>query len=132
MKYIIVAKKNDFLRQRMVWALNQSGYTKISQAHDATDLIKKVKSFGYDLIILERGLGKELGIKQLRKIKKQNETIRFIMINPNGTIEKNYKKNLMAIGVKAFISNDPPTKLLIDTVVSVLSGQRVRKSKRKK
>lgn len=122
MPSILVVEDSPTMRQLITFAMKRIAGTKVIEATDGVDALKKLSSEKVDLILADINMPVMDGLK-LVSLVKNNESyknIPVIIITTEGARED--KERAMAIGANAYLAKPIQTQELIKLVNSFISS----------
>jgi len=122
MPSILVVEDSPTMRQLITFAMKRIAGTKVIEATDGVDALKKLSSEKVDLILADINMPVMDGLK-LVSLVKNNETyknIPVIIITTEGARED--KERAMAIGANAYLAKPIQTQELIKLVNSFIAS----------
>ncbi len=123
MPSILVVEDSPTMRQLITFAMKRIANSKVIEATDGVDALKKLSSEKVDLILADINMPVMDGLKLVSLVKNNQsyKDIPVIIITTEGAKED--KDRAMAIGANAYLAKPIQTQELIKLVTSFLSGQ---------
>ncbi len=120
MPSILVVEDSPTMRQLITFAMKRIANTKVIEATDGVDALKKLSSEKVDLILADINMPVMDGLKlvSLMKNNQSYKNIPVIIITTEGARED--KERAMAIGANAYLAKPIQTQELIKLVTTFL------------
>ncbi len=122
MPSILVVEDSPTMRQLITFAMKRIANTKVIEATDGVDALKKLSSEKVDLILADINMPVMDGLKLVSLVKNNQsyKDIPVIIITTEGARED--KERAMAIGANAYLAKPIQTQELIKLVNSFISA----------
>lgn len=116
MPTILVVEDSPTMRQLISFAMKRIPQSKVIEATDGVDALKKLSSENIDLILADINMPVMNGLKLLSLVRENNsyKAIPVIIITTEGAQED--RKRAMALGANAYLTKPIQTQELIKTV----------------
>ena len=123
MPVILVVEDSPTMRQLISFAMKRIAGSKVIEATDGVDALKKLSTEKIDLILADINMPVMNGLKLLSLVRENNvfKSIPVIMITTEGAQED--RKRAMALGANAYLTKPIQTQDLIKMVTSLLPPQ---------
>ena len=124
MPNILVVEDSPTMRQLISFAMKRIPDSRVIEATDGVDALKKLSSEKIDLILADINMPVMDGLKLVSLVRGNSafKDIPIIMVTTEGAEE--YRKRAIAIGANAYLPKPIQTQELLKLVTSFLSGQR--------
>lgn len=122
MPNILVVEDSPTMRQLISFAMKRIANSKVVEATDGVDALKKLSSQKIDLILADINMPVMDGLKLVSLVRGNPayKSIPIIIITTEGAEED--KKKAIAIGANAYLPKPIQTQELIKLVNSIISG----------
>lgn len=122
MPNILVVEDSPTMRQLISFAMKRIANSKVVEATDGVDALKKLSSEKIDLILADINMPVMDGLKLVSLVRGNPvyKSIPIIIITTEGAEED--KKKAIAIGANAYLPKPIQTQELIKLVNSIISG----------
>lgn len=122
MPSILVVEDSPTMRQLITFAMKRIANTKVIEATDGVDALKKLSSEKVDLILADINMPVMDGLKLVSLVKNNQsyKNIPVIIITTEGARED--KERAMAIGANAYLAKPIQTQELIKLVTTFLGS----------
>ncbi|MEK6581412.1 MAG: response regulator [Nitrospirota bacterium] len=122
MPNILVVEDSPTMRQLISFAMKRIANSKVVEATDGVDALKKLSSEKIDLILADINMPVMDGLKLVSLVRGNAayKSIPIIIITTEGAEED--KKKAIAIGANAYLPKPIQTQELIKLVNSIISG----------
>ncbi len=122
MPSILVVEDSPTMRQLITFAMKRIANTKVIEATDGVDALKKLSSEKVDLILADINMPVMDGLKLVSLVKNNQsyKNIPVIIITTEGARED--KERAMAIGANAYLAKPIQTQELIKLVNSFIAS----------
>lgn len=122
MPSILVVEDSPTMRQLITFAMKRIANTKVIEATDGVDALKKLSSEKVDLILADINMPVMDGLKLVSLVKNNQsyKDIPIIIITTEGARED--KERAMAIGANAYLAKPIQTQELIKLVNSFIAS----------
>lgn len=122
MPSILVVEDSPTMRQLITFAMKRIANTKVIEATDGVDALKKLSSEKVDLILADINMPVMDGLKLVSLVKNSQsyKNIPVIIITTEGARED--KERAMAIGANAYLAKPIQTQELIKLVNSFIAS----------
>jgi len=124
MPNILVVEDSPTMRQLISFAMKRIPDSRVIEATDGVDALKKLSSEKIDLILADINMPVMDGLKLVSLVRGNTafKDIPIIMVTTEGAEED--RKRAIAIGANAYLPKPIQTQELLKLVTSFLSGQR--------
>ena len=124
MANILVVEDSPTMRQLISFAMKRIPNSRVIEATDGVDALKKLSSDKIDLILADINMPVMDGLKLVSLVRGNSafKDIPIIMVTTEGAEED--RKRAIAIGANAYLPKPIQTQELLKLVTSFLSGQR--------
>lgn len=124
MANILVVEDSPTMRQLISFAMKRIPGSRVVEATDGVDALKKLSSDKIDLILADINMPVMDGLKLVSLVRGNAafKDIPIIMVTTEGAEED--RKRAIAIGANAYLPKPIQTQELLKLVTSFLSGQR--------
>ncbi len=124
MPNILVVEDSPTMRQLISFAIKRIPDSRVIEATDGVDALKKLSSDKIDLILADINMPVMDGLKLVSLVRGNSafKDIPIIMVTTEGAEED--RKRAIAIGANAYLPKPIQTQELLKLVTSFLSGQR--------
>ena len=124
MPNILVVEDSPTMRQLISFAMKRVPDSRVIEATDGVDALKKLSSDKIDLILADINMPVMDGLKLVSLVRGNSafKDIPIIMVTTEGAEED--RKRAIAIGANAYLPKPIQTQELLKLVTSFLSGQR--------
>ena len=124
MANILVVEDSPTMRQLISFAMKRIPDSRVIEATDGVDALKKLSSDKIDLILADINMPVMDGLKLVSLVRGNTafKDIPIIMVTTEGAEED--RKRAIAIGANAYLPKPIQTQELLKLVTSFLSGQR--------
>jgi len=124
MPNILVVEDSPTMRQLISFAMKRIPDSRVIEATDGVDALKKLSSDKIDLILADINMPVMDGLKLVSLVRGNSvfKDIPIIMVTTEGAEED--RKRAIAIGANAYLPKPIQTQELLKLVTSFLSGQR--------
>lgn len=124
MANILVVEDSPTMRQLISFAMKRIPGSRVVEATDGVDALKKLSSDKIDLILADINMPVMDGLKLVSLVRGNTafKDIPIIMVTTEGAEED--RKRAIAIGANAYLPKPIQTQELLKLVTSFLSGQR--------
>ena len=124
MANILVVEDSPTMRQLISFAMKRIPDSRVIEATDGVDALKKLSSEKIDLILADINMPVMDGLKLVSLVRGNAafKDIPIIMVTTEGAEED--RKRAIAIGANAYLPKPIQTQELLKLVTSFLSGQR--------
>jgi len=124
MPNILVVEDSPTMRQLISFAMKRIPDSRVIEATDGVDALKKLSSEKIDLILADINMPVMDGLKLVSLVRGNAafKDIPIIMVTTEGAEED--RKRAIAIGANAYLPKPIQTQELLKLVTSFLSGQR--------
>ena len=124
MPNILVVEDSPTMRQLISFAMKRIPDSRVIEATDGVDALKKLSSEKIDLILADINMPVMDGLKLVSLVRGNSafKDIPIIMVTTEGAEED--RKRAIAIGANAYLPKPIQTQELLKLVTSFLSGQR--------
>ncbi|MFZ2196203.1 MAG: response regulator [Thermodesulfovibrionales bacterium] len=124
MANILVVEDSPTMRQLISFAMKRIPDSRVIEATDGVDALKKLSSDKIDLILADINMPVMDGLKLVSLVRGNAafKDIPIIMVTTEGAEED--RKRAIAIGANAYLPKPIQTQELLKLVTSFLSGQR--------
>lgn len=124
MPNILVVEDSPTMRQLISFAMKRIPDSRVIEATDGVDALKKLSSDKIDLILADINMPVMDGLKLVSLVRGNAafKDIPIIMVTTEGAEED--RKRAIAIGANAYLPKPIQTQELLKLVTSFLSGQR--------
>ncbi len=124
MANILVVEDSPTMRQLISFAIKRIPNSRVIEATDGVDALKKLSSDKIDLILADINMPVMDGLKLVSLVRGNSafKDIPIIMVTTEGAEED--RKRAIAIGANAYLPKPIQTQELLKLVTSFLSGQR--------
>ena len=124
MANILVVEDSPTMRQLISFAMKRIPNSRVIEATDGVDALKKLSSDKIDLILADINMPVMDGLKLVSLVRGNSafKEIPIIMVTTEGAEED--RKRAIAIGANAYLPKPIQTQELLKLVTSFLSGQR--------
>jgi len=124
MANILVVEDSPTMRQLISFAIKRIPNSRVIEATDGVDALKKLSSEKIDLILADINMPVMDGLKLVSLVRGNSafKDIPIIMVTTEGAEED--RKRAIAIGANAYLPKPIQTQELLKLVTSFLSGQR--------
>ena len=124
MANILVVEDSPTMRQLISFAMKRIPNSRVIEATDGVDALKKLSSEKIDLILADINMPVMDGLKLVSLVRGNPafKDIPIIMVTTEGAEED--RKRAIAIGANAYLPKPIQTQELLKLVTSFLSGQR--------
>ena len=124
MPNILVVEDSPTMRQLISFAMKRVPDSRVIEATDGVDALKKLSSEKIDLILADINMPVMDGLKLVSLVRGNAafKDIPIIMVTTEGAEED--RKRAIAIGANAYLPKPIQTQELLKLVTSFLSGQR--------
>ncbi len=124
MANILVVEDSPTMRQLISFAMKRIPDSRVIEATDGVDALKKLSSEKIDLILADINMPVMDGLKLVSLVRGNSafKDIPIIMVTTEGAEED--RKRAIAIGANAYLPKPIQTQELLKLVTSFLSGQR--------
>ncbi len=124
MANILVVEDSPTMRQLISFAMKRIPNSRVIEATDGVDALKKLSSEKIDLILADINMPVMDGLKLVSLVRGNSafKDIPIIMVTTEGAEED--RKRAIAIGANAYLPKPIQTQELLKLVTSFLSGQR--------
>jgi two-component system chemotaxis response regulator CheY len=124
MANILVVEDSPTMRQLISFAMKRIPDSRVIEATDGVDALKKLSSDKIDLILADINMPVMDGLKLVSLVRGNSafKDIPIIMVTTEGAEED--RKRAIAIGANAYLPKPIQTQELLKLVTSFLSGQR--------
>jgi len=124
MANILVVEDSPTMRQLISFAMKRIPDSRVIEATDGVDALKKLSSEKIDLILADINMPVMDGLKLVSLVRGNTafKDIPIIMVTTEGAEED--RKRAIAIGANAYLPKPIQTQELLKLVTSFLSGQR--------
>ena len=124
MPNILVVEDSPTMRQLISFAMKRIPNSRVIEATDGVDALKKLSSDKIDLILADINMPVMDGLKLVSLVRGNPafKDIPIIMVTTEGAEED--RKRAIAIGANAYLPKPIQTQELLKLVTSFLSGQR--------
>ena len=124
MPNILVVEDSPTMRQLIRFAMKRIPDSRVIEATDGVDALKKLSSEKIDLILADINMPVMDGLKLVSLVRGNSafKDIPIIMVTTEGAEED--RKRAIAIGANAYLPKPIQTQELLKLVTSFLSGQR--------
>lgn len=121
---ILVVEDSPTMRQLISFAMKRIPDSRVVEATDGVDALKKLSSDKIDLILADINMPIMDGLKLVSLVRGNTafKDIPIIMVTTEGAEED--RKRAIAIGANAYLPKPIQTQELLKLVTSFLSGQR--------
>ena len=121
---ILVVEDSPTMRQLISFAMKRIPDSRVIEATDGVDALKKLSSEKIDLILADINMPIMDGLKLVSLVRGNTafKDIPIIMVTTEGAEED--RKRAIAIGANAYLPKPIQTQELLKLVTSFLSGQR--------
>jgi two-component system chemotaxis response regulator CheY len=124
MANILVVEDSPTMRQLISFAMKRIPNSRVIEATDGVDALKKLSSEKIDLILADINMPVMDGLKLVSLVRGNSafKDIPIIMVTTEGAEED--RKRAIAIGANAYLPKPIQTQELLKLVTSFLAGQR--------
>ena len=119
----LVVEDSPTMRQLITFALKRIPGSKIVEANDGIDALKKLSSQKFDIILTDINMPIMDGLKLVSMVRNDpvHRTIPIIIITTEGADED--RKRGLALGANAYIAKPIQTADLLSVVNQIISGK---------
>jgi two-component system, chemotaxis family, chemotaxis protein CheY len=119
----LVVEDSPTMRQLITFALKRIPGSKIVEANDGIDALKKLSSQKFDIILTDINMPIMDGLKLVSMVRNDpvHRTIPIIIITTEGADED--RKRGLALGANAYIAKPIQTADLLSVVNEIISGK---------
>ncbi|MDP2168172.1 MAG: response regulator [Thermodesulfovibrionales bacterium] len=123
MPVILVVEDSPTMRQLISFAMKRIPDSKVIEASDGVDALKKLSSEKIDLILADINMPVMNGLKLISLIREDNayKSIPVIMITTEGAQED--RNRAMALGANAYLTKPIQTQELIKAVTDIIAAK---------
>jgi len=120
----LVVEDSPTMRQLITFALKRIPGSKIVEANDGIDALKKLSSQKFDIILTDINMPIMDGLKLVSMVRNDpvHKAIPIIIITTEGADED--RKRGLALGANAYIAKPIQTADLLSVVNEIMSGKR--------
>jgi two-component system chemotaxis response regulator CheY len=120
----LVVEDSPTMRQLITFALKRIPGSKIVEANDGIDALKKLSSQKFDIILTDINMPIMDGLKLVSMVRNDpvHKAIPIIIITTEGADED--RKRGLALGANAYIAKPIQTADLLSVVNEIISGKR--------
>ena len=118
---LLIVDDSAMLRDMLTYALNEGGYTDVTECDDGTDGLIKAKSSQYDLIIADINMPNMDGltmIKEIRKLSDYDQTPILILTTEK---DEQLRQDAKDVGANGWITKPFVPDQLLKAVSAVLN-----------
>ena len=119
---ILIADDHEALRRGLRSALLGAGWQVIGEAADGKETVEKVRELKPDLLLLDLSMPVMSGHDAAREILRTNPDLKIVVFTMHES--QQVRDALRKIGVRALAVKSAPLSLLLDTIQTVLEGNR--------
>ena len=120
-KKILIVDDARSMRSLLVAVLREFGITRVDEAGDGVEALRKLQGSHYDLVLCDWEMPAMSGIELLEQVRKDDSTaqVPFIMVTSLANAEK--VREAIAVGTSDYIVKPINTETVISKVTRVLS-----------
>ena len=121
--YFLVVEDSPTMRQLITFALKRIPGSKVVEANDGIDALKKLSTQKFDIILTDINMPIMDGLKLVSMVRNDpvHKAIPIIIITTEGADED--RKRGLALGANAYIAKPIQTADLLSVVSEIISGK---------
>ena len=119
---VLIADDHPVVREGLVAVLNEkSEFNTIDQAADGLEVLRKIQSVEYDVLVLDLSMPHMDGLETIVRIKSQRPKMAVLILSTNS--EEFYGLRCLKMGASGYLSKECAPEQLVSAVHLVAEGQ---------